>query len=153
MSVERKQGLIPIPFLFASKTYYATLGDYKPRNTYHSWVKSIIPEDWIEVRKGAWYNFFPPKTSIPESGFKIHISSGLGYAKDIVLSVTRIVSHKNIPFKFLVDEVVHELSNSKNFSAWGSGKFITIFPRDQNDFFEVARILADNIPTSEGPYI
>ncbi|WP_083910944.1 class III lanthionine synthetase LanKC [Henriciella marina] len=153
MNIERKNGLIPIPFLFASPRYYATFGDYNPKNDYFATLIDQIPSDWLCRRSGAWWNFAPLNNNLPDSGFKIHVSSNLESAPDVLTQVSRMAFSCGVPFKFIVDQKLHEFSNSKNYSSWSCGKFITIYPASTREFSVLIDWLRTALRDAGGPYI
>ncbi len=153
MSIERKNSLIPIPYLYANPFYYATLGDYVPRKTYLSLLTRYAHEDLEQIRNGAWWHVIPRNSRLPKCGYKIHLSSALEPAAEMLSLVAKFAIGKAISFKFLVDEVIHELANSKNYSSWSCGKFITVFPKDEEEFFDTVMDLCNILPEGGGPYI
>lgn len=153
MNIERKYGAIPVPYLFVNEQFYSTLSDYSPNNTYLELATEDIPPSWVRNRSGSWWNFRPKQKKLPSCGFKIHISSSLDNAKDILKFVTKLAVSRGITYKFLLDDVVHNLANSKNYSSWSCGKFITLFPVDKVEFTELLEILSRLIPSTNAPYI
>jgi tRNA A-37 threonylcarbamoyl transferase component Bud32 len=153
MSIERRIGPVPFQFMFADRRRYTIADDYKPSAEYYDQVSRLTPEDWEIVRSGAWWSCFPPRARLPDSGFKIHISASLSNAPMVLETVAKECALRLLPFKFLVDRSLHNFANSKNYSEWSCGKFVTLYPADEVQFHEVAMTLSEALPDAGGPYI
>lgn len=153
MSIERRIGPVPFQFMFADRRRYATAADYKPSTEYYDQVSALAPKDWEIARSGAWWSCFPPLTKLPYSGFKVHISASVSNAQMVLEIAANECVRSSLPFKFLVDKSLHNFANSKNYSEWSCGKFVTVYPANKAQFYEVAKNLSRAVPDAGGPYI
>lgn len=116
-------------------------------------VRRILPEDWRLGRKSIWVHASPPLASIPAHGWKIHLSATLANAPAILTTTARILAPLNVPFKFSADKTILQMVNGKRWSRGGAGKFVTLYPRDQEQCGELLESLHRALIGYNGPYI
>jgi hypothetical protein len=143
-------------FAFVGNSLY-----YEPFEIRHTLCQEYIQtltdickmHDWNMLREGLWMYATPKNTTkLPHQGWKIHVSATLKNAKHILVNVAKILIPKGVSFKFIMDSKVHTMTNLKNFHRGSSGKFITIYPRDDEEFREVINTLHETLKNEEGPY-
>lgn len=117
-------------------------------------AKKLLPSDWkMEEMDDIWIVCSNPKNDFPKQGFKIHISATILNAKEILkTSIPIIVSH-NSNFKFLKELKNLLFMTSKMANRGSSGKFITIYPPDEETFKALLEELYKSLKHYEGPYI
>ncbi|WP_341518397.1 class III lanthionine synthetase LanKC [Bacillus paramobilis] len=99
-----------------------------------------------------FYSFRDQK--IKDQGWKIHISSTIYNAQEILEEVSEILIERKIAFKHIINESTLHSVNSKNGNRISSGKFITIYPPSDEVFLELLNVLYEKIKNKEnGPYI
>lgn len=103
-------------------------------------------------RIGLWFYAEIKDITLPEQGWKIHISATLNNAELILYKVGKLLINYNIPFKFILDKKLLMMINYKNWDRGSSGKFITIYPK-QNEFKKILKKLYKELIGQEGPYI
>ncbi|WP_347090835.1 class III lanthionine synthetase LanKC [Staphylococcus ureilyticus] len=104
--------------------------------------------------ESVWTFYYIKEYTIPNQGWKIHISSSLRDTTEILKTVSEICFKNNLPFKHLKDFESYMKLNSKNAHRSASGKFITIYPYDQENFLKLLDILHNELSTfAKGPYI
>jgi hypothetical protein len=113
---------------------------YEPIHRYQSsddllvTANSVLPEFWRVIKKDIWYQVLPPVHSLRFQGWKIHISATIMNASSILMTVVPICTYHNVAFKFACDKQMVVLINSKQWDRGSSGKFITIYPRSEEQF-------------------
>ncbi|MGY3228757.1 hypothetical protein ACVWWJ_000241 [Luteibacter sp. HA06] len=113
----------------------------------------VLPEAWITHRAGIWMHRRPPGSALPAQGWKIHVSS-IAPTAHIVLSITAAtLAGSGTPFKFPADLGMLAAINGKRWPRSGSGKFITVYPRDVDDFRQVIANLHAALSGYVGPYV
>jgi hypothetical protein len=118
-------------FVLVSPDHYEDLARYQPAGSgFRQIIEAHLPQDWRLVRESIWYNVVPPDASVPEQGFKIHLSATSRTAADLLGRAVPLFVGAGAAFKVLVDSFMLDFSNSKNYSRASSGKFITIYPAD-----------------------
>lgn len=138
--------------------FYDSIDRFQPReDEFLDLVKQIVPSDMIFARvNGVWFGCMAPeerRRRPPLQGWKIHVSSTVSCAKDLLRAVVPVLISNNVEFKFSLDESVLSLMNSKRWARQGAGKFITIYPLDEQEFISLIEQLYQVTRQFEGPYI
>lgn len=116
-------------------------------------VEGPWPEDWWTRQDAEWLFAAPRSATMPDQGWKVHVSATLGNSQQVLdVVVPWCVAHE-VPFKFIRTPVVLLQRNSKYGDRGASGKFVTVYPRDEAELEKVVRGLDDLLAGSEGPYI
>ncbi len=109
---------------------------------------------WCSSSDDDWHYMLYKNEKTPLQGWKIHVSANINDAQDVLLDVSRFLITNKISFKFIPNIDKLEQSYSKNADRIESGKFITIYPQDDEIFcqlLEPLRKITSNY--GEGPYI
>ncbi|MGW2891219.1 class III lanthionine synthetase LanKC [Streptomyces griseoruber] len=111
------------------------------------------PEGWTRSANEDWVIFRPPGVELPEQGWKIHVTATPENAERISRLVRDYCLEHGVYFKFIRSAAVLVRRNSKYGDRGSSGKFVTLYPLDEE---MLARLLdaLDALLTGEtGPYI
>ncbi|WP_217206795.1 class III lanthionine synthetase LanKC [Streptomyces sp. AC550_RSS872] len=116
------------------------------------------PEGWTAARIGDWLTLTPvgpdgAPLPGPAQGWKIHASATLANAEDIARIVWDYCVPRGIPFKFVPGPHLLHLRNAKYAGRDSSGKFVTVYPADEEQLHLVLRELGRLLEGFEGPYI
>ena len=139
--------------------FYDSVDRFQPReDEFLDLVKQMVPHDMIFERvNGVWFGCFTPeerrRKRPPTQGWKIHVSSTLSSAQDVLRAVVPVLLRNEIEFKFSLDVRILSLMNSKRWPRQGAGKFITIYPCDEEEFKSLIEELYQATRQFEGPYI
>jgi hypothetical protein len=135
--------------------YNESFDQYQPHLAdFHDSVSLQLPSGWQIRRRGIWFNCSSPQSTVPLQGWKIHVSATPASAREILDPVVAIlIQHGDVDFKFALDLSTLFLLNSKNWSRGGSGKFITIYPKDLHVFLDLIEELHLATRELSGPYI
>lgn len=113
-----------------------------------------VPESWRTHHFGPWRAFFPPDAAeLPRQGWKIHISSRPQDVDEILSAARRICVRRRISFKHLATLNDYRRAMMKYAHRSSSGKFVTIYPRNDDEFCEVLEELDSELNEYDGPYI
>lgn len=94
------------------------------------------------------------KYNVPEFGFKIHISATIENYSELFLLLYPYLCKEGVVFKYLKNQSIIEYNFSDRESPAESGKFITIYPRDDKHCKKILENLYSVIPKkAEGIYI
>ncbi|MFE3163187.1 class III lanthionine synthetase LanKC [Streptomyces sp. NPDC059224] len=121
-------------------------------------ARRTVPEGWHAARSGDWLTMTPvgpdgaPLPS-PAQGWKIHSSATRTNAERIAAIVWDYCVPRRIPFKFVPGPHLLHLRNAKYAGRDTSGKFVTVYPADEDRLEEVLRELGALLEGFEGPYI
>ena len=109
---------------------------------------SLSPDNLI-INSNFTYVFSTNK-SIPYQGWKIHISATLDNYQKILDSVTTICLTNDTPFKFINSTEKLFFIFSKKTSQTEIGKFITIYPENDQTFLYLLDVLYQEIKYESG---
>ena len=111
------------------------------------------PDGWERLTTGDWVEYGPLDLDLPTQGWKIHASACADSAEEIVQTVWDYCVPRRIPFKFIRSQDLLLLRNGKYANRGISGKFVTIYPRDEAHFAQILGELGDALDGLPGPYI
>lgn len=111
------------------------------------------PHLWVKATRGDWLILSPEDHELPSQGWKVHVSGRLDNAERVIDTVWTYCVRRDIPFKFLPSSRVVLARNAKYAGRGGSGKLITIYPRDEAELALVCDDLAAALAGEAGPYI
>lgn len=120
--------------------------------TFHS--SDYNKNKWDVTINDDWHYMIYKAADLPDQGWKIHVSANLDDAQEVLMKISKLLIAKNVSFKFIPDFETLELSYSKNADRIEAGKFITIYPRNDEEFcalLDPLKNITDNF--KEGPYI
>lgn len=113
--------------------------------------------DWDAWRRevtGGWLHVFPAgEPTLPRQGWKVHCSATTGNAQDLLLQISAYCHAHRVAFKHLPTSSELVRSNLKYAGRGGSGKFVTIYPRDDDECHRVLEDLDALVGGADGPYI
>ncbi|WP_330177227.1 class III lanthionine synthetase LanKC [Streptomyces sp. NBC_01498] len=112
-----------------------------------------VPEGWQRHRSGDWLAFRPVEHELPAQGWKIHVSACLDNAESILARTIEYCVARRIAFKFVPSRYLLHTRNAKYADRGASGKFITVYPVDDEQFGRVAGELDALLAGEPGPYI
>ncbi|MEU1943952.1 class III lanthionine synthetase LanKC [Streptomyces sp. NPDC020125] len=112
-----------------------------------------LPPGWTKFAKGDWTVCNPPEQQLPLQGWKIHVSATGANADAVLESVYRYCVPREIAFKYLSGRHVLKNRNLKYSDRGSSGKFITIYPLDEQILRTTLEELGKELDGQEGPYI
>jgi serine/threonine protein kinase len=152
--IERRLKRDLFAFLLTDQDYYEDLGRPNPSQPgYRGLVDSLLPGKWSVLRDGMWIRCTPREGSVPDQGFKIHLSTTSRHAQEVLRAVVPICLKAGAPFKVLAADFILDHVNSKNGSRTAAGKFATIYPQDRQSCLELLESLSDATQPFRGPYI
>lgn len=127
-------------YLKANSEYFG-----KQEMTLNTYEVNDIPDTYtvISDSNSVWKYYHVKGVSLPEQGWKIHLTSLLEDAQSVLDRVARFCMGKKIEFKHLKDMHSFINMNSKNANRASSGKFITVYPANEEIFVELLQDLSE----------
>lgn len=122
--------------------FYESLSRYRPDSKYRDIAVSECGGGYTARSTGFWTSMTPDGHKLQEAGWKIHISALPEFAEETLKRVLPILSINKTPFKFCSDEKMLRMSLNKNWPRKQSGKFITVYPKDEEKFRRLAEALS-----------
>ncbi|WP_051450291.1 class III lanthionine synthetase LanKC [Actinospica robiniae] len=116
-------------------------------------VRRPAPAGWSAGPNGDWWHVLPDGHGLPEQGWKIHVSATPQDAERVLDLVWETCAAARLPFKFLRSRGMLFLRNSKYAERGGSGKFVTVYPRDEDELERAVALLDQALAGTPGPYI
>jgi serine/threonine protein kinase len=117
-----------------------------------------VPDGWHAGRTGDWLTLTPlgadgAPLPAPAQGWKVHSSATAAHAERIAEIVWDYCVPRRIPFKFVPGPHLLHLRNAKYAGRDTSGKFVTVYPADEERLRQVLEELGALLKGFEGPYI
>ncbi|BFV60596.1 class III lanthionine synthetase LanKC [Kitasatospora sp. CMC57] len=116
-------------------------------------VRAPLPAGWVREEWGDWVACHPRDAALPRQGWKIHASASLDNAEEILAAAWDYCVPRGIPFKFLPNREFLLIANAKYAHRGASGKFVTIYPRDEAQLERVLSELGEELDGRAGPYV
>jgi hypothetical protein len=145
-------------FGLAHPEFYETLSHYAIAPLYVDRLKTHLPDTWTTRRFDVWVQARAGGKSAAQmatQGFKIHVSSTPAHALRVLDLVVPECVGQGVDFKIAGDPGLLNLLNSKLQGRGQSGKFMTIYPPDEESFKGLIERLYQRTRAEavEGPYI
>ncbi|MEV1007570.1 class III lanthionine synthetase LanKC [Streptomyces sp. NPDC049881] len=124
-----------------------------PRGALYPAARRPAPEGWERRRRGDWLSLAPLGHQLPDQGWKVHVSATPDNAERVLDRVTAVCVERGAAFKFLPSPYLLLHRNTKYADRAGSGKFVTVYPEDDERCRVLAEELAAALDGEPGPYV
>nr|BBK07996.1 protein LanKC [Streptomyces sp. TP-A0584] len=138
---------------WADPVFYESPGERPPGGERFAAAGRDVPAGWTRTERGVWTVLQPAGRTLPDQGWKIHVSAVAEDADSTVTAVWDHCTEHGISFKFLAERELFELFNSKYMPRQGSGKLITVYPADEEELERALRVLDARLGGRPGPHI
>lgn len=112
-----------------------------------------LPPGWARVEFEDWLAYAPEDGPVPSQGWKVHVSASLAQAPAVLATVYDYCIAHGLAFKYVRSAQLLLLANGKYADRGSSGKFITMYPADDDDFELVVTDLQMLLRGRAGPYV
>ncbi|MDT0530770.1 class III lanthionine synthetase LanKC [Micromonospora sp. DSM 115977] len=136
----------------ADRLFYDSLGSAVEQPTFAA-AQRPVPDGWRSEPLDDWLIYALEGGTLPQQGWKIHVSATLDNAERVLDAVWDYCVPRGLSFKFLRGPRTLLLRNSKYASRAASGKFVTVYPRDDAELELVCKELDELLAGEAGPYI
>ncbi|MBI4871468.1 MAG: protein kinase/lanthionine synthetase C family protein [Candidatus Riflebacteria bacterium] len=143
----------PILYTFVRSDFYEPPALYAPDAALLRVVREVLPPKWDVRRDGIWVYCTPPDAFLPAQGWKIHTSATLENCERILSRAANVCVERHTPFKFKADKRLLAFTNSKGWPRGATGKFMTIYPGDDQGFRNLIDALSPALQGFHGSYI
>lgn len=137
-------------YLVADQDYYEPWDTADPGRRYDA---GRMPEGWTRLDSGAWTHWGPADLVLPGQGWKVHVSSSLANAQQVLAVVAAVCAEEGVPFKHLAGRRVFLRAHDKHANRVQSGKFCTVYPPTEQCAERLLRRLADDLSGIGGPFV
>ena len=142
-----------MPYLMPDSEYFEHLAVRQLAPDYQACLEGILAPGWTVSRFDLWLKVSTPTAILRNQGFKIHVSATLTNAIEVIRCAAPICTKFGVIFKVVGDpKLLHHL-NAKHYDRGSSGKFITIYPPDEETFVSLITALHEATCHLHGPYI
>ncbi|MGW5876538.1 class III lanthionine synthetase LanKC [Nocardiopsis terrae] len=111
------------------------------------------PAGWSKAVTDVWQHFAPSGSTLPDQGWKVHVSATTGNAEEVLNIVYNFCLSEKVAFKFLRTRRLVESLSMKYAPRSASGKFIAIYPVGDEKLLKTLTALGERLREFEGPYI
>lgn len=132
---------------------YESISRYRPATTYLKIAEAALAGRWEISVDGFWTHCTPENLRVDAHGWKIHVSSKVGNAEEVLGIVVEVLGVRRVAFKFCSDPWLLRLTFNKNASRVQAGKFVTIFPRSESELRDILEELHKKVGQLSGPYV
>jgi hypothetical protein len=139
-------------FCMADPVFYDTPGNSTATAPYAVGGREA-PAHWLRDERGHWVVYWPVDHRLPMQGWKVHVAGCLANAERVIEVVWTYCISRNVAFKFLSSPRVVLARNAKYAARGGSGKLVTVYPRDEADLERICADLDQLLAGEPGPYI
>ena len=112
-----------------------------------------LPPGWLRRSWGGWEGWTPLDWQLRLQGWKLHVSATPADAVETLARTTRSCVARQVAFKFRPTEGELMETNGKQSDRGASGKFITIYPDNDDQLAELLDELDAALAGQHGPYI
>ncbi|GAA3217543.1 class III lanthionine synthetase LanKC [Nonomuraea helvata] len=111
------------------------------------------PPGWQRTENSEWAIYRAPAENLLKQGWKIHASATPENAEKILETVWDYCVPRQFSFKFLKSPRVLAARNGKYGERGSAGKFITVYPADDQQLEQILHELGPLLDGESGPYI
>jgi tRNA A-37 threonylcarbamoyl transferase component Bud32 len=140
-------------YCFVDPLFYDSASAALPANQDFGIAGRSAPPGWSREERPSWIVLHPPDLALPSQGWKIHASSCLANADDVLAVIHDYCVAKQLAFKFLRNRLVMRAQNSKYAARGSSGKLVTIYPVNESQLERTLTELGELLDGQPGPYI
>lgn len=133
--------------------WYESANSYNPGDEHLAVVRAVLPDTWKLRRLGMNIVAEPPGPQIPEQGWKLHVSAVSREGAEVLRAAVPVLRDSGAHFKFIGDRRLTFMTNSKTWSRGAAGKFITVYPRSDEEFHRLAAALTEALRGFTGIYV
>src|SRR6266540_4338478 len=107
-------------------------------------------DGWLD---GIWCYARPPGQPVRAQGWKLHLAATRSSAVTVLHRAVEVIARHGCAFKFASSLEQVSLLNSRHYPRGGAGKFITVYPDDDQQFATLAAELDKATDGLAGPSI
>jgi len=137
-------------FTLAHPDYYEPFERTDPGRRYNP---TRPPAGWTRREVEVWTHWTPPHAELPAQGWKVHVSSALATAQQVLDVVSATCAELGVPFKHLTGKNYFLWVHGKHTSRVQSGKFCALYPPTPQLAHAVLERLERELSGVAGPYV
>ncbi|WP_346244184.1 hypothetical protein MKZ19_07465 [Shouchella clausii] len=135
-------------------TLFYSINQQKSRLNKSFEIPNFDVNKWSVYSDKHWTNLIFNEKDFPEQGWKIHVSADINEASSLLYDVAEYLICNEVSFKYVPNLGALSSKNAKYADRSASGKFITVYPENNDVFFRLLNDLKEVTKQYElGPYI
>ncbi|MEV4558138.1 class III lanthionine synthetase LanKC [Kitasatospora sp. NPDC049285] len=142
-----------VVYCVADRLHFETPGRLPDEDSRWPQTRAAVPAGWRRGASGLWTTMTPVDAPPVAQGWKIHLSTVPGRAAELLEAACVILLARGVPFKFLRSAAALRLISEKYMARGSSGKFVAVYPPDEEWFTDLVEELADALDGFPGPYV
>lgn len=140
-----------LAYTLANDEYYAPLADLADPGPRYS--PTHVPSGWQSTTRDVWTAWNHPDAPRASQGWKIHVSARLDRAPEVLDTVAEVCFTLNVPFKHLSARKFFLVTHHKHAHRAQAGKFIAVYPADDETARRMLETLTGKLRDEDGPYV
>ncbi|GAA5037630.1 class III lanthionine synthetase LanKC [Microbacterium fluvii] len=108
---------------------------------------------WLSQQDDHWIHWTAPGITVPEQGWKVHVSATLGTASEALRQASAYCRQQRVAFKHLRSPSRLRASLAKDADRISAAKFITIYPTDDQALQNCLTTLQELLSGHPAPHI
>jgi hypothetical protein len=140
-------------FCMADPSFYDAMHSEQTAGASFPTADRPLPSGWRRHEQDDWFVIQPNVMTARTQGWKIHASATGDNALTVLDAIWDYCVQRKIPFKFLRSPSALTARVSKYAPRGYSGKLVTIYPANDEEFETILRELGDLLDGAPGPYI
>lgn len=139
-------------YSYADRLFYDSPVQWAAREEFPAATEDA-PPGWVRSTREVWVGYQPETPELPAQGWKIHVAARLDNAAHVLDVVRRYCFDNGVAYKFLRSPGLVQTQNAKYAARASSGKFLTLYPRDDKALEHCLSELDAALAGAPGPYI
>lgn len=139
-----------LAYLVADPDYYQPWDTADQGRPYYA---GPMPPGWTRQDSGAWTHWDPDGLVLPDTGWKVHVSSSMDHAQSVLMVVSAACAELGVSFKHLAGHRTFLLMHGKHAHRVQAGKFCALYPPTEQCALLLLRRLEAELSGIEGPLV
>lgn len=139
-------------YLYTNPKYYESINFFGDCSEVYKIITSKNIDSY-EIREDRIFVCAMTSKNLPAQGWKIHISANYENALPILELAVDILTQREVSFKVIRNVETYLLTSEKPFPREQYGKFITIYPKNDDEFLDLLYLLHSKLQCFDGPRI
>lgn len=133
--------------------WFESARGYEPSGEHVTAFREAMPDGWRLERRGLWWVAEAPGVTLRAQGWKLHVTAPSARSTEVLRRALPHLLDAHATFKFLLDPATVAAANGKLWARAAGGKFITIYPPDDDALHALAERLTAALDDVAGPYV
>ncbi|MFC6355932.1 class III lanthionine synthetase LanKC [Luethyella okanaganae] len=142
-----------LEFALVDQEFYDQPSERTPNRRRFNLALDLDWSAWETTVTDGWVRRNPLRATLPDQGWKIHASATTSNAQELLTTISTYCHARSMIFKHVPSHTEMLQRNMKYVDRATSGKFVTIYPQDEDELLSTLAELDALLDGAEGPYI